>query len=237
MPIFASEVTPTPGSGEPPADEYAWAAPVYDPATAWALAPLRRELAALVGDTLQIVRGVSSHSNSTAPVFSVLDVCCGTGRQCRIFEEGGLHALGVDLSPAMLAKARPQFRRSALLRGDAASLPFAGGVFPCATIALALHEKPPGVREAIFLEMLRVTRSGGLVLVADYLVPAGWSRRLLGLGIKGVERLAGQEHHACYAGWMRGGGLSGFLTHMGVSPVEIRPRMFGLLGIACIRRP
>ena len=229
MPVFASEVTPTSGSGKPPADEYAWAAPVYDPATAWALTPLRRELAALAQ------RAVSPDHHQRS--VSVLDVCCGTGQQCRIFEQAGLHAVGVDLSPAMLAKARPQRSRSRLLRCDAARLPFATGVFPCTTIALALHEKSPGVREYIFLEMLRVTRPGGLLLVADYQAPDGWSRSILSLGIKGVERLAGKAHHACYAGWMRGGGLAGYLAHMAVSPLEIRPRMFGLLGIASIRRP
>ena len=209
-------------------DEYAWAAPVYDPATAWALAPLRRELA-----------GLALEAGSRRPgrgLARVLDVCCGTGRQCRLFEQAGLQPVGVDLSPAMLAKARPQASRTLLLRCDAACLPFAGHAFDFSTITLALHEKPPHTREAIFLEMLRVTRPGGCVAVADYLAPRGAWRRLLGLGIKGVERLAGREHHALYAEWMRGGGLAGFLARMWVEPLEIRPRMFGLLGIAVIRR-
>ena len=83
--------------------------------------------------------------------------------------------------------------------------------------------------------MLRVTRPGGLVLAVDYLSPRGAGTRLLGLGVKAVERFAGRDHHACYARWMRAGGLEGFLARMGARPVDIRPRMFGLLGLAVIR--
>lgn len=277
------------------ADEYAWAAPVYDPATAWALGPLRRELAALArlalrGDGCETGAGPPGTAGSAgwpgfaelpgssgwtrtvkkaldmglppvlggagSPAYAgladalcavrALDVCCGTGRQCLAFEQAGVAAVGVDLSPAMLAKARLQARRTPFLRCDAARLPFADHSFQCCTIALALHEKPLATRQAIFADMLRVTRPGGLLLLVDYCAPPGPSRmgrRLLGLGVTAMERLAGREHHACYAQWMRGGGLEGFLSGMAartgartsMGRPEIRRRLFGLLGLAVVQ--
>lgn len=216
-----------------PPDEYALAAPVYDLATAWALDPLRRDLARLAAGFL------AGRQPAAAP-FQALDVCCGTGRQCLFFAEAGLRAVGADISPAMLARAARRLRLGRgleLVRADAARLPFPDGAFPFTSIALALHEKPPQARPAILAEMLRVTAPGGLAAVVDYLAPRTAGQRVSGWGIKAVERLAGREHHANYAHFMAGGGLEGFLRAQGRAPDELRLRFGGLMGVALLARP
>lgn len=123
------------------------------------------------------------------------------------------------------------------MRGDASRLPFPDSSFAASTIALALHEKPPGMRPVILQEMLRVTVAGGLIGVVDYLSPQTDAQSALGLAVKAVERLAGRDHHAHYADYMRQGGLAGLLERQGMPPFEVRRRIFGLIGIALIRRP
>lgn len=210
-------------------DEYGAVAPIYDAATAWALDPLRRELADVVKRERD---GVT------------LDLCCGTGRQCLFYARGGREAVGLDLSEGMIRRAarpvkpvRPQAARMLFIRGDAGRLPFPDSRFAVSTIALALHEKPPGMRPVILQEMLRVTVAGGLIGVVDYLSPQTGAQSALCLAVKAVERLAGRDHHAQYADYMRQGGLEGVLERQGMRPFEVRRRIFGLIGIALIRRP
>jgi ubiquinone/menaquinone biosynthesis C-methylase UbiE len=207
-------------------DEYGAVAPVYDAATAWALDPLRRELARAAASGLD---------------GPVLDVCCGTGRQCLYLARAGRMAVGVDISAGMLARARPLTPacggRIHVARGDARRLPFPDASFQASCISLALHEKPAAMRHEILDEMLRVTVPGGHIGVVDYLSPQTRLQAALAWGVKGVERLAGREHHALYAQYMREGGLEGLLSRQRLTPAELRRRVFGLIGIALVRRP
>jgi len=59
----------------------------------------------------------------------VLDLCCGFGRHTLALREQGFDAIGLDLSPELLAHAAQgpgwELLRGRLLRGDARVLPFA----------------------------------------------------------------------------------------------------------------
>jgi SAM-dependent methyltransferase len=63
-----------------------------------------------------------------APPALVADLGCGTGSLSVLLAERGHHVLGVDVSPAMLAKARAKAARSGVdvlfVLGDAAAPPF-----------------------------------------------------------------------------------------------------------------
>ncbi|MGH9432259.1 MAG: class I SAM-dependent methyltransferase, partial [Terriglobia bacterium] len=83
-------------------------------------------------------------------------------------------ALGIDVTPAMLAHARElqserQIRNAAFTCGEAERLPFADGAFDLVTCQFSLHhmQKP----EAALREMLRVTKPAGRMMVVDTLAP------------------------------------------------------------------
>ncbi len=202
-------------------DEYEAMAPIYDAATAWALDPLRWHLA----------RTASPRGGKA------LDVCCGTGRQCRFFTVAGLGAVGLDISRSMLHKASRQPGRLRLVQGDATRLPFGDGSFSFTTVALALHEKPPETRPAIVAEMIRVTKPGGRLALVDYLVPASLAGRGLSPVIGVVERLAGRKHYEHYTHFMRLGGLEGLLSRLGLASSPLSRRFGGLIGVAVVDRP
>jgi len=211
--------SPTPIPGQP--DEYAHVASVYDFLLNPFLDPLRRALTRRV-----VERGAAS----------VLDLCCGTGRQLAMLHRVGVRATGVDASPAMLARARrvcPADIDFRLEDAGATSLPDAGS--DAVIISFALHEKPAPVRDAILAEARRTLAPGGACLVVDYLAPD--SRRALRMHrlVNVVERLAGAEHHALYGEFLRGGGLEALLVRNGLSCAGLDRSLGGAAGICTVR--
>ena len=114
----------------------------------------------------------------------MLDIGCGPG-QLAIRLAGhrpGLHVSGVDLDPAMIARAWAHAAREfalddpakpTFLVGDVDALPFAERSFDLAVSTFSLHHWSDPV--AGFAELYRVLRPGGLALIWDI---AGHVRRI-----------------------------------------------------------
>ena len=99
----------------------------------------------------------------------VADLGCGPGHVTGWLADHGARAVGVDLSPEMLAIARRDhpgldFREGDLLRLPATDAEFAGAV----ALYSVIHLEPDELRPA-FGEMRRVLRPGGPLLVAFHL--------------------------------------------------------------------
>ncbi len=147
------------------------------------------------------------------PDESVLDVGCGTGAELAIYQKAGSQITGVDLSPAMLAKARRRLGRSANLRLESATaLSFPDGCFDLVTLILVLHEMAPHIRATVLKECTRVIKQDGHLLVVDYHTgpfpfPQGWIYRAFALV---MEVIAGPEHLANY---------HDFMAHQGLVPL------------------
>jgi SAM-dependent methyltransferase len=92
----------------------------------------------------------------------VLEVGCGTGHWLRSFESIGIRATGLDPSTQMLAYAKTQSPRAALVRGSAERLPFASESFDRVFCINALHHFQDKV--AFSTEAMRVLRSSGLMM-------------------------------------------------------------------------
>jgi SAM-dependent methyltransferase len=92
-----------------------------------------------------------------------LDVACGPGIVLKALAGSGALAVGIDVTPAMLREARDS--GGALVAGDAATLPFADGVFDLVVSRNATHHIPrPG---PVFAECARVLRPGGRFVHED----------------------------------------------------------------------
>jgi SAM-dependent methyltransferase len=109
------------------------------------------------------------------PASVVLDAACGTGRYSAYLAGRGHRVIGVDRSPAMLAKARDKLPESEFREGDLEALPVESGSVDAAVCALALVHLPE-IGRAI-AELARVVRPGGRVIISDvhpFLVLLGW---------------------------------------------------------------
>lgn len=104
----------------------------------------------------------------------VLLVGVGTGVDLPLLPVG-IAAVGVDLSPAMLARARKKLpiggRQIGLLRADAQSMPLADASFDAALLALILSVVPDGA--ACLAETVRLLEPGGRIVVFDKFLPGG----------------------------------------------------------------
>jgi ubiquinone/menaquinone biosynthesis C-methylase UbiE len=96
----------------------------------------------------------------------VLEAGVGTGRAALPVHEAGLPVVGIDISEAMMAKARQKSGGRAplpLVAADAITMPFPDGSFGAAYLIHVLHLIPRW-REAL-VEILRVVRRPGVVLI------------------------------------------------------------------------
>lgn len=86
----------------------------------------------------------------------VLDVGCGNGMYLRELRRRGIHTVGCDLSPGMLAAASPHPR---LVNADVTRLPFASSAFDVVLAPHMLYHVAD--RRLAAAEMQRVLREGG----------------------------------------------------------------------------
>ncbi len=94
-----------------------------------------------------------------------LDAACGTGRLSRLLVDHGHDVTGVDLSEAMLERARASVPEATFHVGSLQHLPFADGSFDVVCCGLALthvSESLPAIAE-----LARVLRDGGRLLLSD----------------------------------------------------------------------
>jgi SAM-dependent methyltransferase len=97
-----------------------------------------------------------------SPSHRILDVGCGTGLASRPLIDNGFRVTGVDVSEPMLERARASLPDATWIAGSAEALPFDDGSFDAVISAQALHHAD---RAAALREIVRVTRSGGIVAI------------------------------------------------------------------------
>ena len=100
---------------------------------------------------------------------SVIEVGAGTGNFLSLFTGIGVPLVAADLTPGMLRVARERNPVLLCAAGDGARLPFADGSFDLVTSAHAMHHIPEPV--PVLLEMRRLVRGGGRVVVVDLAAP------------------------------------------------------------------
>lgn len=104
------------------------------------------------------------------PDDTVLDVACGGGIVVCAFAPVVKHATGIDMTPAMLERARHLAAEKGIANavwqeGDVAHLPYPDGTFTIVVTRFAVHHFPDP--QAVFGEMVRVCAPGGRVVVVD----------------------------------------------------------------------
>lgn len=108
--------------------------------------------------------------SGAGPEDTLLDIACGAGHVVCAFARTVRHATGIDLTPAMLERARALQSEQGLANvswqlGDVLPLPFAAGAFTLVTARYAFHHFPDPA--AVLAEMTRVCAAGGTVMVVD----------------------------------------------------------------------
>ena len=104
----------------------------------------------------------------------ILEIGSGPGLLLEQLALGGKAAIGLDLSPGMLAVTQARLRAKAmpvnLINGDAARIPLADGCMDVIVTTFAFSAIPDGV--AAMREIARVLRPGGILALVDACVPS-----------------------------------------------------------------
>lgn len=96
----------------------------------------------------------------------VADLGCGPGHVTGWLAAHGARAVGVDLSPGMIALARREHPEAEFRDGDLLRLPAADGEFAAAVALYSVIHLEPAELAPAFAEARRVLRPGGRLLVA-----------------------------------------------------------------------
>jgi SAM-dependent methyltransferase len=108
--------------------------------------------------------------SGAGPRDTVLDVACGPGLLACAFARVARHVTGIDITPAMLDRARALQQERGLTnitwrQGDVLPLPWPDGSFTIVSARFAFHHFLDP--RAVLREMRRVCAVGGKVVVAD----------------------------------------------------------------------
>lgn len=203
-----------------PANDYERMADYYDPLLNTFLDPLRKDVTSLL---------------EKVGAYRVVDLCCGTGRQALFLHESGMEVMGVDLSPAMLRVARTKTPPEIVFHdADAANTGLDSSSFDAVLLSMALHELAEPLRQSILQEALRLLRSEGTLMIADYRQPNTLLGKTTMLPIFIVEQLAGREHYAGFKNFMEDGRTVGLLQRAQLASKLVATRMSGCIGIYAI---
>jgi ubiquinone/menaquinone biosynthesis C-methylase UbiE len=104
------------------------------------------------------------------PADTVLDVACGPGIVVCAFATVVRHATGIDVTPAMIERARALAAEKGLTNvawqvGDVLPLPYPDAAFSLVVSRFAFHHFPDP--RAVLAEMKRVCAPGGRVVLVD----------------------------------------------------------------------
>jgi ubiquinone/menaquinone biosynthesis C-methylase UbiE len=137
------------------------------------------------------------------PDDTALDVACGPGLLACELAQYARHAIGVDLTPAMLEQARKTQEERGLSnvsweQGDVTALPYGDGTLEVVTCRFAFHHFPEPL--AVLREMRRVCRPGGRIVIADSAPAADKAD-----GFNAMERLRDPSHTRALSAeeWLR----------------------------------
>ncbi len=158
----------------------------------------------------------------------LLDVGCGTGAAVRAAAEFVERAVGLDLSPNMLAEARKRatgLSGAEFVEGDSENLPFDDGEFTAVLSTTSLHHYPRP--DAAVREFARVLAPGGRLVIGDFTSDA--------VVCKVFDFLA-RKFEAGHVGLQRVDGLRRLIETSGLQRAEIRSAWGGIYGMALARR-
>jgi ubiquinone/menaquinone biosynthesis C-methylase UbiE len=142
--------------------------------------------------------------------MQVLEVGCGTGLNLQSYKEAGCKVFGIDLSPSMVKAAVGKLGAKAdISLGDASQMPYPDNFFDIAIAMLTLHEMPESIRLPVIVEMTRVVKKNGHLILVDFhpgpiCFPKGWLYKIV---IFLVEMSAGEKHFSNYRDFIARKGL------------------------------
>ncbi|MGA0079795.1 MAG: demethylmenaquinone methyltransferase [Candidatus Nanopelagicus sp.] len=104
------------------------------------------------------------------PGLKILDIAAGTGSSTRPLVDAGADVIALDFSTGMIEIGRKRHKDIKFVQGDALNLPFEENVFDVTTISFGLRNTSN--IDSALKDSLRVTKSGGKIVIAEFSHPS-----------------------------------------------------------------
>ncbi len=136
----------------------------------------------ILNDLLSLGRTKAWRRAATAiiapkPGMKILDIAAGTGSSSKPLADAGAEVIPLDFSEGMLAAGRKRHPNLPFTHGDALNLPFPDEVFDVTTISFGLRNTSD--TSAALREALRVTKTGGRIVVVEFSQPTNFLFRTI----------------------------------------------------------
>ncbi len=153
-------------------------------------------------------------------MFPIIDLCCGTGAQCRVLSTSQNQIFGLDLDFKMLVYASTKTPLIPYVCADVHSIPLKKNSLNGMILSYSLHEKPPELRHEMILEARNFVFPGGKIIFLDYDPPWNLNSRLASSYTFLIERGGGPEHYSYFQDFLDKGGLTGFVEQENISIID-----------------
>ncbi len=104
------------------------------------------------------------------PGLKILDIAAGTGSSTRPLVDAGADVIALDFSTGMIEIGRKRHKDIKFVQGDALNLPFEENFFDVTTISFGLRNTSN--IDSALKDSLRVTKSGGKIVIAEFSHPS-----------------------------------------------------------------
>ncbi|MFM8191902.1 MAG: demethylmenaquinone methyltransferase [Candidatus Nanopelagicus sp.] len=104
------------------------------------------------------------------PGLKILDIAAGTGSSTRPLVDAGADVIALDFSAGMIEIGRKRHKDIKFVQGDALNLPFEENTFDVTTISFGLRNTSN--IDLALKDSLRVTKSGGKIIIAEFSHPS-----------------------------------------------------------------
>ena len=172
--------------------------------------------------------------------MTVLDIAAGTGSSSRPLVDKGAEVTALDFSAGMLDQGRKQHKDIKFVQGDALKLPFSENTFDVTTISFGLRNTANS--NIALREALRVTKVGGIIVVAEFSHPVNkiFRRAYLNYLMKALPIIAKRisKNPAAYIylsesirAWPDQAGLALIMSECGWKSVAWQDLTFGIVAV------
>ena len=149
----------------------------------------------------------------------ILELGCGTGANFASYPLSEF-AVSTEISFKMLEAAKPKLRSNILVNADAQYLPFGENEFDAAFATLVFCSIPSP--ESAFVELRRVVRSGGSVVLLEHVRPNGFAGKMFD-GLNRCTTAVFEDHFNRRT--------AETAAACGLEVVEVRTKLFGIVNL------
>ena len=174
------------------------------------------------------------------PGLKILDIAAGTGSSTRPLVDAGAEVIALDFSAGMIEIGRKRHKDIKFVQGDALNLPFEENVFDVTTISFGLRNTSN--IDSALKDSLRVTKSGGKIVIAEFSHPSNSIFRFIYLNylMKAIpiisKKISKNPDAYVYLAesireWPNQEGLASKMRDAGWKSVAWQDRTFGIVAV------